>query len=634
MNYDILNLDFKFTRWRKWYKRDLFDIKIADKEIEYIPDDYDANEDYGLYVGDKENAYKHALVMLQKISGEKADANQMRLVRTCYRRLYKDTENYLKCNITVDEGERKRARFLLEEAAGREISSKIPDMVKQYWEQYRQDTTNSIYDLDFGELYMACGDRALFEKNNIHAAVAFYSLLNLDWGKGEKPKRTRKSVLDYQRIRDKRSLAVFPEGTRELTEECCRFYNRFIKLVSEEGTQFAKIVSCANEFCGAYQTFLNKLKEMELAGQTDGNREYHRLTYLMALRISRESLAGMLYFLADEDISVQEQYKERVLAEIKKTGQESLKPIKRYLLGFRKGGIPYVTVLMLAKAAGSTMMIMDMLLEGDTQQKIAYYTTIDTLRYMLPERTKPEDTGKFSVMHMAYMNDPNEGKILQQYIRDGGRQGGKEHRKSVAYPYVFMKCFTSLVDDLPMWEMYGDHAKGCCVILDKDCLNDEEHGKQIPLYHICYLKKNGDNFELRQEDNPYIKDYAGLLAQMTILKDIYVLAKRYQRALQVYRSILEKIAYFFKNADYQHEQEMRILYSYDEISDEFQHTDGDFPKLYLRPDFEIQMKEIILGPKVENIAEKMPYLQEQIFKMCELTQTDIPELTVSEIEYR
>lgn len=76
------------------------------------------------------------------------------------------------------------------------------------------------------------------------------------------------------------------------------------------------------------------------------------------------------------------------------------------------------------------------------------------------------------------------------------------------------------------------------------------------------------------------------------------------------------------------------MYTYDEVSEVFIYTKGEFPKLYISQDFYIEMKEIILGPKVENIAEKMPYLQEQIAKMCEKTQTQMPEITVSGIEYK
>lgn len=45
-------------------------------------------------------------------------------------------------------------------------------------------------------------------------------------------------------------------------------------------------------------------------------------------------------------------------------------------------------------------------------------------------------------------------------------EGGSLQRKNARYPYVFIKCFTPQIDFLPMWEMYGDYAEGCCLVID------------------------------------------------------------------------------------------------------------------------------------------------------------------------
>ena len=45
-------------------------------------------------------------------------------------------------------------------------------------------------------------------------------------------------------------------------------------------------------------------------------------------------------------------------------------------------------------------------------------------------------------------------------------------------------------------------------------------------------------------------------------------------------------------------------------------------------------KQIHLGPKVTDIANRIPYLQEQIELMCEQTGTLIPKITISNIDYR
>ena len=223
---------------------------------------------------------------------------------------------------------------------------------------------------------------------------------------------------------------------------------------------------------------------------------------------------------------------------------------------------------------------------------------------------------------------------LQRFVCRKDAEDGERSRKSVRYPYVFMKCFTSLIDDLPMWEMYGNHAKGCCVILDKDCLEDNEQLAKIPLYRVCYLKKSRGGYRATKEANPHIEDWRSLSAYLKLLQQFYDRLRSNPAALQIYFQILDAITFLFKDADYQHEQELRILYSYGRASDDFRHTPGEFPKLYLLPDFYIQMKELILGPKVENIAEKMPYLQEQIEKMCDEIGLLMPEITVSEIQYR
>ena len=88
---------------------------------------------------------------------------------------------------------------------------------------------------------------------------------------------------------------------------------------------------------------------------------------------------------------------------------------------------------------------------------------------MLPVKCtgeKKDRLGKLTVMHLSYMNDPNEGQTLLQTVYGDQYDTGKKDRKSLNVPYVFVKCFTPRVDYLPMWEMYGDHAKGCCLIID------------------------------------------------------------------------------------------------------------------------------------------------------------------------
>lgn len=69
------------------------------------------------------------------------------------------------------------------------------------------------------------------------------------------------------------------------------------------------------------------------------------------------------------------------------------------------------------------------------------------------------------------------------------------------------------------------------------------------------------------------------------------------------------------------------------VDEAFRHTSGEFCKLYVATDFPVAIKEVILGPKFLNRSEVMPYLQEQIDRMSEMCKMQVPQITLSDIEY-
>ena len=104
--------------------------------------------------------------------------------------------------------------------------------------------------------------------------------------------------------------------------------------------------------------------------------------------------------------------------------------------------------------------------EVDDDVDIAYYTSIDNLFLMLPCKAKKKEyIGKLAIMNISYMNDPNEGKTLQKFLYGKEIERTRRKRRDVRVPYVFLKCFTTQIDYLPMWEMYADHAEGCCIVI-------------------------------------------------------------------------------------------------------------------------------------------------------------------------
>lgn len=637
MNYEILRLNLTFPDWKNWYGGNVF---VAEREVPSpainVGEDYASGESFGLYVDDDELAYQHALCMAERIRRKNQPKARYWLY---FNRFYKDIINYLHVSELMSAGTREHAEFLLRYAATYNLKEKLADIVCRYWEDYCE--SGALYALDFDELYMACGDKMLFEKRDIEAAVRFYELAALDWetdederGRSLKRKREIPELADLRAIAAEKMLSSKKEDVREEEYGCRELYAAFIGQRAENPGAYDRLLDYADRFCAAYRQFIDAWEGRQKENVRQEMRGSVRRCYSMALVMKRMGLPYALFFLADEGEAIQTDYRDAVWRGLYETTRENLFPIRKYVRSVKnEEQIPYETLLDLAKCAGVTELISFLLLEEDTEQELAYYTSIETFRFLLPEHAG-EECGKLSVMHMAYMNDPNEGKTLQRFVCRKDAEDGERSRKSVRNPYVFMKCFTSLIDDLPMWEMYGNHAKGCCVILDKDCLEDNEQLAKIPLYRVCYLKKSRGGYRATKEANPHIEDWRSLSAYLKLLQQFYDRLRSNPAALQIYFQILDAITFLFKDADYQHEQELRILYSYGWASDDFRHTPGEFPKLYLQPDFYIWIKELILGPKVENIAEKMPYLQEQIEKMCDEVGVLMPEITVSEIQYR
>lgn len=637
MSYEILTLNPAFSGWKKWYGRHVF---LGETEIpapgESVGDDYAEKEDYGFYIKDDELAYRHALDMVDVIRNKKNEKQAKTRCFIYYRKLYKDLKNYLYVSEVIDEGTREQAEFLIRYLATYQLKVELANIVRNYWEKYCEGV--GAYPLDFEELYMACGDKMLFERRDIASAIRFYELAALNWTSDDETRRTLKierempELADYRAVSEEQKLPQKKRVKGEAEYACGGTYETFLLHREESPENYRRLLADADRFAGAYTAFLAAPADAaDDAGEA--GRTAIRRCYAIAVQMKRMSLLYALYFLADEEREMRNKYRDAVLKELRETTQENLLPVKKYLTSIKnETKVPYPALLRLAKCVGLTELISDILLAADTEQELAYYTSIDTLRFLLPERAG-DACGRLSVMHMAYMNDPNEGKTLHRFVRGTDGESGAG-RKSVEYPYVFMKCFTSLIDDLPMWEMYGNHAQGCCVILDKDSFVDVEHMEKIPLYRVCYLTKAEDGYQFTEEANRYIEDGEALEEYLVELQSIYGSLRLFPHAQQTYFRILDKITFLFKDADYQHEQELRILYSYSWISEDFRHTKEEFPKLYLQPEFRIGMKELILGPKVEDIAGKMPYLQEQIEKMCDETGTWAPDITVSAIQYR
>lgn len=262
----------------------------------------------------------------------------------------------------------------------------------------------------------------------------------------------------------------------------------------------------------------------------------------------------------------------------------------------------------------------------EKQETIAYYTTLDTARYLFDELYQPDvqkapvgsgdqetrGAGKncLTMMHAMYMNDPNEGLTLLQALKehidddDTGYKdylfGGKspeEFRESIYDRYyIFLKAFTSRVDKLDMWAMYasdrtsGSDSNGCCI-----CLNPVTFARAQDMQKEMKGKKQA---ELRNIFNDDLNLYR--IVYLDSQKEMRLLITRTHDQRQMIRQL---------------------------------HTNP--PKLCVNPFFQVYVDQMILGPKVGEVDQWIPYFQYESNEMRK--KDDFPKRTVvrkSKIHYR
>lgn len=298
---------------------------------------------------------------------------------------------------------------------------------------------------------------------------------------------------------------------------------------------------------------------------------------------------------------------------------------------------------MVKKIKKSVDFIRETLRLKEVPVKLVYYTSFSTLRMMFPG-VNQDYAGKFAVMNVSTMNDPEEGRVVLEYLM--GTPGDfwwlpkvkSEDRKRMVIetPLVFSRCFTTeeRMDDLPMWEMYGDHAAGCCVVVDGAKLQE----KKPDLFYVCYLQHNGERLSIpgMRGNNDNVQRENSVRAALETLKmDLGELKENLKKlpddmgyakeeVESAVRVLLDRIAYMFKKESYEHENEIRLIYSFGDFDDRMSSTPfrpGEmqnkpvWPKLYIIPDMDICISEIILGPKFPDADICAGYIAKEIKKM-------------------
>ena len=304
--------------------------------------------------------------------------------------------------------------------------------------------------------------------------------------------------------------------------------------------------------------------------------------------------------------------------------------------------------------------------EKNRKLKFGHYTSGETLQSILGKEDKPpfSSSGKTRLNNANYMNDPEEGVILENILK-------LEKRNPLEPSSWFLMSFTSKTDDLAMWSQYGNNAEGVCIVLKENdfaryhslsdlpwyqknsdkqighkmkssveiqndnSLNESDKKKSTRdnestqnyedkhstpkndmdyLYRVAYVHYSDEQFYIEETELFTSAEVTRLKELLRNLKSELTDYKNsedpfYKKAIA---NCIEEIRYLFKSVDYKYENELRILRyaNLDPSNDEIKidKTSG-VGKLYVERKNSIQIEEVIFGPKFPNPEYVTPLLK-------------------------
>ena len=311
-----------------------------------------------------------------------------------------------------------------------------------------------------------------------------------------------------------------------------------------------------------------------------------------------------------------------------------------------------------------------LIVDDPAELRFGHYTSGAVLQLFLKQKEEKDkkrksvktNMKKYSIVtksrlnNVNYMNDPSEGKVLDQCL---GLETINQKLSLKPSPW-FLMSLTTAIDQLTMWSQYGDQAKGVCLVLDsgdfakvkyysdinsltnsyslerlsaelkESSIMSESESKDF-IYRIGYLTTQGDSgVELKPEYNTRLDDIEIKIINnsLSLLKEKVKNIDK-DKELTLYGKVdecLEEIRYLFKSAEYSYESELRVLkYMPLEPNNPKIKIDdsGEVAKIYIERDNPIKIEEVIFGPKFSHPENVTPLLY-LLDKNIKFSQSKIP----------
>lgn len=149
-----------------------------------------------------------------------------------------------------------------------------------------------------------------------------------------------------------------------------------------------------------------------------------------------------------------------------------------------------------------------------------------------------------------------------------------------------------------------------------------ENSSKYCLYQVDYL--NSDEIGKKNKSRKFLNEAASKIGEALSKLAPYL---QNQQIRQITIDCLDQVRFLFKEDDYEHEKEVRVLKFVDKEDVLMAPTTEGYrvPHLYVNMEKQIHFKEVILGPRVEKVSEIAQYLHNGI---------NVSKVSMSNIKYR